>query len=543
MFASVERRWTIAAGILVLAVMATLIAAALVPLLTATAGQSDVRSTAFDAYVWRVTRFTLLQAGLSTLLSLVFALPVASALARRQAFPGRRWLVRLLAVPLGLPQIVASLGIIEIWGRQGLLNLAWTATGLGAPVSIYGLAGILIAHVFFNMPLAARLMLFELERVPGEYWAVAGGLGMRPRDVFRFVEWPALARVVPGIAGLVFMLCATSFTVVLLIGGGPAATTIEVAIYQALRFDFDPPRAIALALFQIVITGLVLLALNALGGTGEQGKTIGRARRRHDRDSRAAKLADGAVILVAAAYLVSPLLAVLAAGIAADLARLATEPVVWQAAGTSLAIALVAAALGLAAALTLSAARHAAAPRAPRHAAARGFRSLAAASASLILLVPPIVLGAGWFLALHDVTDAIALAPLTVVTANPLMALPFVMRVVEPAYLDHMARNGRLSLSLGITGWRRLRLVDWPGLRRPMAAAFAFAMALSLGDLGAIALFGSRDTITLPYLLLQRMGSYRTSDAAGLALLLGRICLALMTLGTRDERDSDRRRD
>lgn len=540
MFSRVERRWTIAAGIAVLAVMAALLAAALAPLLMATAGQSDVRSTAFDAYIWRVTRFTLLQAGLSTLISLVFALPVACALARRQAFFGRRWLVRLLAVPLGLPQIVASLGIIEIWGRQGLLNTAWTATGLG-PVSIYGLAGILIAHVFFNMPLAARLMLFELERIPGEYWAVAAGLGMRRRDVFRFIEWPALSRVISGIAGLVFMLCATSFTVVLLLGGGPAATTIEVAIYQALRFDFDPPRAITLALFQIALTALVLLVLNAAGRTAAQGTTAGRTPRRHDRDGRRAKFADGAAILVAAAFLVSPLVAILVAGLAADLARLASEPVVWQAIGTSLGIAICAAALGLAAALALSAARHAAAPLAHRNILARGFRALAAAAASLILLVPPIVLGAGWFLALHDFTDAFALAPLVVVAANALMALPFVMRVVEPAYLDHMKRNERLSLSLGIVGWRRMRLVDWPGLRRPMAVAVAFAMALSLGDLGAIALFGSRDTITLPYLLLQRMGSYRTSDAAGLALVLGLICLVLMMLGTIGDRSGGRR--
>ena len=43
-------------------------------------------------------------------------------------------------------------------------------------------------------------------------------------------------------------------------------------------------------------------------------------------------------------------------------------------------------------------------------------------------------------------------------------------------------------------------------------------MALSLGDLGVIALFGSDAVQTLPYLLLARMGSYRTADAAGLAL-------------------------
>jgi thiamine transport system permease protein len=58
-------------------------------------------------------------------------------------------------------------------------------------------------------------------------------------------------------------------------------------------------------------------------------------------------------------------------------------------------------------------------------------------------------------------------------------------------------------------------------------------MALSLGDLGVIALFGSDAVQTLPYLLLARMGSYRTEDAAGLALLLGIVCLALMLFASR----------
>ena len=85
-------------------------------------------------------------------------------------------------------------------------------------------------------------------------------------------------------------------------------------------------------------------------------------------------------------------------------------------------------------------------------------------------------------------------------------------------------------------------------LRRPLATGFAFAMALSLGDLGVIALFGSDSVQTLPYLLLARMGSYRTDDAAGLALLLGLLCLALVFLADRFgkerllERRSDRRR-
>ena len=45
--------------------------------------------------------------------------------------------------------------------------------------------------------------------------------------------------------------------------------------------------------------------------------------------------------------------------------------------------------------------------------------------------------------------------------------------------------------------------------------------------------FGSDAVQTLPYLLLARMGSYRTDDAAGLALLLGCLCLALVYLADR----------
>ena len=135
--------------------------------------------------------------------------------------------------------------------------------------------------------------------------------------------------------------------------------------------------------------------------------------------------------------------------------------------------------------------------------------------------MPPIVIGAGWFCCCATVVDVFAVAPIMVVAVNAVMAMPFAIRAVRPAYDAASERHERLCLLLGISGWTRFRLVDWPSLRRPLGTAFAFAMALSLGDLGVIALFGSDSVQTLPYLLLARMGSYRTADAAGLALLLG----------------------
>ncbi|MEM6462666.1 MAG: thiamine/thiamine pyrophosphate ABC transporter permease [Pseudomonadota bacterium] len=518
----------IISGAAVMAGMAVSIGAAVYALLAAAAEFSSGTDPVFTAYIWSVTRFTLLQACLSTIISIGLAIPLARAIARRQAFAGRKWLLRLLAVPIGLPPIVAALGLIEIWGRQGIVNHALIALGMDSPVSIYGLAGILIAHVFFNMPLAARLLVSQLERVPAEHWRNASQLGLGQWAVFRLIEWPFMRSHLPAVSGLVFMLCITSFTLVLLLGGGPAATTIEVAIYQALRFDFDPQRAVILALIQLLLTAFLLLILTMIGGSPDEQATLGQAAKRYPGRGVAARFFDYGLIGLCALFLLAPLVSIAISGLSADFVRLLNEPVVWRAIFTSLAIAAIAALISVSIAATLVRARYAAMPLAYDYPWARAFRLSASGASSLVLLVPPIVLGAGWFVLLRNRADIFAVAPFIVITINAMMALPFTVRVLEPAHTTHMARTARLSSALGIGGLDRLRLIDWPGMRRSFLLAMAFAMALSLGDLGAIALFGSQELITLPYLLLQRMGSYRTNDAAGLALILGIVCLVLM---------------
>ena len=527
-----EKRLTLAAGVSCLGGIVLFVCLAAYALLAFHAPDTSGQSGLFDAYVWRVTRFTLLQASLSTVLSIVLAIPVARALARQPSFPGRVWIIRLLALPLGLPALVAALGLIGVWGRQGLLNTALAWLGLDQPISIYGLSGILLAHVFFNLPLAARLMLGGLDRIPGEYWLVGANLGMRPLSIFRFVEWPAIRGLLPGIAGLIFMLCLTSFTLVLTLGGGPAASTIEVAIYQALRFDFDPPRAIALSVLQIALTAVLLVAMRLLMPAVDEGHGGGREIRRFDGRDLTGRVSDSLVIALAVLFLALPLGSVVASGLQSDLWKLMGDPMAQQALVTSLVIALVSGTLCVAAtALMIRARQIALAPRHPPK-LHRGFAGFISMSASLVLLVPPVVLGAGWFLLLRPLGDVAAFAPLLVILINMLMALPFVYRVLEPAMATHAARTGRLSASLGLSGLQRLRRVDWPGLRRPLLMALSFACALSLGDLGAVALFGSQDMVTLPYLLYSRMGSYRTTDAAGLAFFLGLVCLALTIAGT-----------
>ncbi len=157
---------------------------------------------AFDSYLWRIARFTLLQALLSTPLSVGLAIPLARALHAHPAFPGRAMILRLFALPLALPALVAVLGITSIYGRNGLLAALFSWLGLDAIPNIYGLTGILIAHVFSNLPLATRLLLSSLDSIPEDYWKLSSQLGMGDWARFRLIEWPVILRNLSGIAGL-----------------------------------------------------------------------------------------------------------------------------------------------------------------------------------------------------------------------------------------------------------------------------------------------------------------------------------------------------
>ncbi len=77
-----------------------------------------------------MVRFSFWQAFLSALLSVVPAdIPHPRALYRRR-FPGRLALLRLCAMTLILPVLVAVFGILSVYGRQGWLASLCQSLGL-----------------------------------------------------------------------------------------------------------------------------------------------------------------------------------------------------------------------------------------------------------------------------------------------------------------------------------------------------------------------------------------------------------------------------
>jgi thiamine transport system permease protein len=476
-----------------------LVAALILGTLAAVALRADAAG-GFGPADWAALRFTLVQATLSALFSAALAVPVARALARRR-FPGRRILIALLGAPFILPVIVAILGLLQVFGRAGWISELLDVFGL-PPIRIYGLHGVVLAHVFFNLPLATRLILQAWQEVPAERFRLAAQLGCDGWAMFRLIEWPMLRRILPGVLAVIFAICLTSFAVALTLGGGPRATTIELAIYQSFTYDFNLGRAALLSALQLALTAAAALAALKFSRGDGFGAGLDRAIRRWD---GGAPVIDTFWILAAAAFLLLPLAAVVISGVSG---LFEMPSLVFRAALTSVLVAAASTALLLLLALPMA------------MAVATGRYGIVELSGILGLAASPLVIGTGLFILIHPVANPTALALPVTALVNAVMALPFALRILVPAARDVVTRHGRLALSLDMGKKTFFTRILLPRMRPQIRFAAGLAAALSMGDLGVIALFADPQIATLPLQIYRLMGAYQMQAAAGAALLL-----------------------
>lgn len=457
---------------------------------------------------WSAIRFTVSQALMSALISVGLAIPVARALARR-SFWGRGALITLLGAPFLLPVIVAIIGLLAVFGRSGIVNDVLGLIGLD--VSIYGFHGVVLAHVFFNLPLATRLILQGWLSIPAERFRLAATLDV---SVGRFLEWPMLRRVAPGAFLVIFLICLTSFAVALVLGGGPRATTIELAIYQAIRAEFDLGQAALLASIQFALCAVAATAVYFVSLPDGVGAGLDRVVQRWD---RAPISLDILLLLAVTLFLAVPLLMVIVRGVPG----LFDMPVsIWAAALRSVLVAVGSAALCVVMTFSL----------------ALQNRFVVTTIGALPLAASGLVMGTGLFLIVFPFVKPSDVALIVTMLVNAVLALPFALRSVAPAVAAARADYGRLADSLGMVGWARVRFVILPRVRRPLGFAAGLAAALSMGDLGVITLFAGSAEATLPLAMFRLMGSYQLDAAAGAGLLLLALSLALFWLFDRGGR-------
>jgi len=490
----------------------------------------------------KILWFTTWQAALSTIITLILALPGAYVFVRYR-FLGKRFLQILMIVPFVLPTVVTAAAFRALLGTNGLLN-SWL-------ISVFELSAVpiridqtiyffLLAHVFYNYTLVLRVISSFWAGLDPDLSGAARMLGASPWQTFCRITLPLLMPAVGSAALLVFIFCFTSFGVILILGG-PGYATLEVEIYRQAIQMFNLPMAATLSLIQIFVNFLLMwlharlsrksrvaFLGDATTGDGEPVKT------------RYQRLFVGANLIFMLILLIAPLLALgIRSFIGEHGVTLAyysalfttssrsvffVEPI--RAVGNSIGFAL--SAMIIALVLGTLAATFMASDKSRKN-------SFWDAITMLPLATSAVTLGFGYIIALNkpplNLRDSIALVPI----AHALVAFPFVIRCVLPS-LRQIPRSLQEAASmLGASPLMVWRTVDLPLVSRALLVGAIFAFLISMGEFGASAFVVRPHTPTMPvaiFRFLSQPGDLNYGQAMAMSTILMLVsCASFWFLG------------
>ncbi|OMH33799.1 ABC transporter permease subunit [Motiliproteus sp. MSK22-1] len=468
-----------------------------------------------DTYFRQVLWFSIQQAGLSALLSMILAWPVARAIYYLPELIGRQTFLSLCILCFVMPTLVLITGLVSLLGRSGILT-PW----LGESWNLYGLNGILLAHIYLNMPFAVRVLVQQMNTIPDSSWKLATQLKFTPWQRLKHIEWPSVKASYLMLFGFIFVLCFNSFAVVLALGGGPKATTLEVAIYQALKYDFNIPEALMLAWTQFLIAGSLFLALTLLGSISWLSADTA-TRHWVPTLSSTKKACYQTIYYLAWLVLLLPIVALFAGIDLQEISRFSWSSLL-EPTAVSIALGLIAAVSAtITAYLILQPIRNAYRQRQHRQRIALEW------IATHTLVAPAMVLSVGLFIFLLPKIDLDDWGIVFVALLNMVVLVPFAFQQLKPRLFQFDQQYMQLSSSLKLQGFSLLR-VEWPFIRPVFVASLALVLILAIGDVAIFSIFGSQDWTTLPWLIYSYAGTYRIAEASIASLLLLALCSLIL---------------
>ena len=488
-----------------------------------------------------VLGFTFYEAILSTILTLIVGLPSAYLFAHFD-FRGKSLLRALTTVPFMLPTVVVAAGFNALLGPRGWINLALIHifSLSSPPIQFVGTLGaILLAHVFYNTTIVIRIVSNALSRLDPKLEQAARSLGANERRVWWNVTLPLLRPSIFAASLLVFLFDFTSFGVILLLGG-PIFATLEVEIYiQALQM-LNLPLAALLAFIQLLCT-LAFSILYTRLSTRVTVQSAPRSAYRHKAKTTRERIFVFSFCVLLFVFFVVPMLALPLRSVSRlDADRGQQTPVHYGLttdyytelfvnrnnslfyvppinaalnslgyAGTTVILSLL---LGFPAASAL----------------AKPGRLEKILDPILILPLgaSAVTLALGFIITF----GRLLISPWMVPLAHTLVALPFVIRILQPAIASIPDRLRHAAIMLGASPFRVWQNVDWPILSRATLSAAIFAFTVSLGEFGATLLLARPDYPTIPvaiYRFLSLPGALNYGQAMAMATLL----MMLTTVG------------
>jgi thiamine transport system permease protein len=473
-------------------------------------------------------RFTFYQAVLSTLLTFVLGLPSAILFGRFE-FRGKSLLRALTAIPFMLPTVVVAAAFNSLLGPRGWVH---TVFPLSSFQFVGTLSAILVAHVFYNTTIVIRIVSNTLSRLDPKLEQAARSLGADSPRVWWNVILPLLRPSLLAAALLVFLFDFTSFGVILLLGGSNFAT-LEVEIYLRVLKLPNLSLAALLSVIQLLFTILFsVLYTRVVGQTSVQ--TAPRFATSRPPKTLREKIFVASFIFLLSSFFILPLASLplrsltrleadrgqrgeIQYGLTADYYQelfinrrgsLFYVPPI-RAAANSLGFAgltvLLSLSLGIPAAFAL--------------AKPTRLEKILDPLLMLPLGASAVMLGLGFILTFGRALTS----PIFVPIAHTLIALPFVIRSLQPALASIPERLRQAASTLGASPFRVWQNVDWPILSRAMLTAATFAFTVSLGEFGATLLLSRPEFPTIPVAIsrfLSQAGGLNYGQAMAMSTLL-----------------------
>jgi molybdate transport system permease protein len=194
---------------------------------------------------------------ISTLLAVLFGLPVAYILARVR-FPGRKVLETVVVLPTVLPPVVAGVALLLTFGRLGLVGRYLSTLGIAIPFTTIA---VVMAQTFISAPFFIMNAKAGLEQLDRRYELAAYTLRASPFYTFRRVVFPLIRPALLSGVGLAWARALGEFGATITFAGNfPGVTqTLPIAVYIAGESDLE--TAVAISVVLLAVSFGVLMAV------------------------------------------------------------------------------------------------------------------------------------------------------------------------------------------------------------------------------------------------------------------------------------------
>ncbi len=198
---------------------------------------------------------------IGALINAVFGLLTAWVLVRYR-FPGKKFIDALVDLPFALPTAVAGIALTAVYAANGWIG-AWLEPH-GIKVAFTPI-GVIVALTFIGLPFVVRTVQPVLEDLEAETEEAAASLGANRWQTFSKIIFPAIwPALLTGFA-LAFARAIGEYGSVIFIAGNmPMVSEITPLIIITKLEQYDYAGATAVAVVMLVISFLLLFAINGL---------------------------------------------------------------------------------------------------------------------------------------------------------------------------------------------------------------------------------------------------------------------------------------